>query len=161
MLRRQRQSQRRLRWDRRFLEMALLVATWSKDPSTQTGCVVVRGRRVLATGYNGFPRGVRDLDHRYAQRELKYKFVAHCDRNAIDDAAHRGVPLAGADMYLTGPPCNECMKSIIQAGILRVVWPVDNKFERDPATLRRWADSIKVTWLMAEEARVQLERVAL
>ena len=51
------------KWDIRFLEMAKLVASWSKDPSTQVGAIAVRNRTVIAQGYNGFPRGVDD--HQY------------------------------------------------------------------------------------------------
>lgn len=148
------------KWDRRFLALAEVIATWSKDPSTQTGCVVVdEDRAIVATGYNGFPRGVRDTQDRYENRELKYQLVAHCDSNAVFSAARRGVSLAGATMYLTGPPCNECTKAIIQAGITRVAWPRDNKFEQDEATRARWASSIGISEQMAEEAGVEFTRV--
>ena len=53
------------KWDIRFLEMAKLVASWSKDPSTQVGCVAVRNRNVIAQGYNGFPRGCDDHELYY------------------------------------------------------------------------------------------------
>ena len=53
------------KWDIRFLEMAKLVASWSKDPSTQVGSVAVRNRTVIAQGYNGFPRGVDDHELYY------------------------------------------------------------------------------------------------
>ena len=53
------------KWDKRFLEMAKLVASWSKDPSTQVGAVAVRNRTVIAQGYNGFPRGVDDHELYY------------------------------------------------------------------------------------------------
>ena len=61
------------KWDIRFLEMATLVASWSKDPSTQVGAIAVRNRTVIAQGYNGFPRGMSDESFRYEEKVLKYK----------------------------------------------------------------------------------------
>ena len=151
---------RELKWHRRFLEQCRGIASWSKDPSTQTGCVVVdQEGAIVSTGYNGFARGINDSDARYNHRETKYMFVVHCDTNAIYSAARRGVALRGCTMYLTGPPCNECMKGIIQAGITRVVWPEDNPFEKDFDTQARWQRSIEVTNQMANEAGVEFLRV--
>lgn len=149
------------KWDRRFLDVAKLISSWSKDPSTKTGCVVVNDRRrILSTGYNGFPAGVNDSEERYNDRDTKYKMVAHCDSNAVYSAASEGVSLLGCTMYLTGPPCNECMKAIIQSGIKRVVWPRENGFEKDGTPLQaRWADSINFSFQMAEEAGVKMDRV--
>lgn len=131
-------------WDELFVRMARLVALKSKDPSTQTGCVIMRDMRVLSVGYNGFPIGVDDDRDRYANRELKLKLIAHCDGNAIFSAARAGISLLGSVMYLTGPPCNECLKMIIQAGIVEVVWPKQNKFWDDPETKARWSESFDI-----------------
>ena len=60
------------KWDKRFLEMAKLVASWSKDPSTQVGAVAVRNRTVIAQGYNGFPRGMDDDEWLYENKTMKY-----------------------------------------------------------------------------------------
>ena len=153
-------TDRELKWHRRFLNEARAKATWSKDPSTKTGCVVVDDDgAIVSTGYNGFARGVDDKPDRYNDREVKYRFVVHCDTNAIYSAARRGVSLLGTTMYLTGPPCNECMKGIIQSGIRRVLWPEDNPFEKDPATQARWQVSIEATNAMAAEAGVEFIRV--
>lgn len=146
-------------WDKHFLDVARLVALRSKDPSTKTGCVITQDNRIVATGYNGFPQGVTDNPERYADRELKYRLIVHCDTNAIYQAARSSVSLLGATMYLTGPPCNECSKGIIQSGIIRVVWPADNPFENDPATMARWKDSIDASFLMLREASVKTTRV--
>lgn len=161
------------KWDRRFIELAAHVATWSKDPSTKVGCVVVNSeRRVLAMGYNGFPSGVLDSAERYANRPMKYRMVVHSELNAICNASQQGVSLKGAVMYLPFPPCNECMKGIIQAGIARVVWPARNKIEDDMA-LRKldpgapiqgsgsWASSIVDALVMAREAGVVIDRVRM
>jgi dCMP deaminase len=146
-------------WDRRFVALARAVSEWSKDPSTRTGAVVVDGhRRILSLGYNGFPVGVRD-DERLTDREAKYRLIVHADLNAIYTAARLGLSLVGATMYLTGHPCNECMKGIIQVGIRRVAWPADNPFENDPATRERWADALLATHQMASESGVNMDRI--
>lgn len=125
-------------WDEYFLAIAFLVARKSKDPSTKTGCVLQRDKRILTTGYNGFPMGCPDDPELYEDRDYKYPNVAHCDRNAVFAAAFQGVSTQGSTMYLTGPPCTNCTQAIIQAGIARVVWPAANKFECDPETGKRW-----------------------
>ena len=65
------------KWDKRFLEMAKLVASWSKDPSTQVGAVAVRNRTVIAQGYNGFPRGMNDDEWLYENKTMKYSRITH------------------------------------------------------------------------------------
>jgi dCMP deaminase len=108
-------------WHRRFLDLARHVATWSKDPSTQVGAVIVRPDRTVASlAYNGFPRGVDDDPRRYADRPVKYSMVVHAEANAILTARE---PLAGYTLYSTLMTCNECAKLIIQAGISQVVTP--------------------------------------
>ena len=72
------------KWDLRFMEMARLVSTWSKDPSTQTGAVLVdTEKRIISVGYNGFAAGVEDSNERYDDRPTKYKMVVHCEVNAV------------------------------------------------------------------------------
>lgn len=107
------------KWHRRFFELAEHVADWSKDPSTQVGaCIVNEDKQVLSLGFNGFPRGVEDNHLRLADRETKYKFVSHAERNALDNAY---IDVKGSTMYSTLFPCNECAKGIIQKGIKTVV----------------------------------------
>lgn len=101
------------------MHLAEHVATWSKDPSTQVGCVIVDNQnRVVSLGFNGFPRGIKDLVDRYEDKETKYLFVAHAERNALDNAP---LSVEGCTLYSPLLPCNECAKSIIQKGISRVV----------------------------------------
>lgn len=107
------------KWHRRFFKLAEHIADWSKDPSTQVGaCVVNDSKQVLSLGFNGFPRGVDDSVGRLMNRETKYKFVSHAERNALDNAF---VDISGATLYSTLFPCNECAKGIIQKGIKTVV----------------------------------------
>lgn len=106
-------------WNQRFMDLAHHVAGWSKDPSTKVGAVIVNDKKqVLSMGYNGFPRGVYDCKERYNDRPTKLLFVAHAERNALDNA-HADVD--GATLYSTLYPCSECAKGIIQRGIKRVI----------------------------------------
>ena len=106
-------------WHKRFLDLCEHVATWSKDPSTKLGSVIVDDKkRIVSVGYNGFPRGVEDFEERYEDRPTKYLFVAHAERNALDNAP---MMVDNCTMYVTLLPCNECAKSIIQKGITKVV----------------------------------------
>lgn len=107
------------KWDARFLELAVHISNWSKDPSTKVGSVIVSpDRRVLSMGYNGFPRGVVDTVERLEDRETKLRYVSHAERNALDNVDQS---LRGCTLYCTLQPCSECTKSIIQKGIKRVV----------------------------------------
>ncbi len=107
-------------WHQRFLEVAEIISTWSKDPSTKVGAVIVdRKRRVVSHGYNGFPRGVRDDASRYADRETKMEMVVHAEANAILNA--KGADLEGTTLYCTFFPCPHCAALIIQAGISTVI----------------------------------------
>lgn len=106
------------------MQIAREVRTWSKDPSTKVGAVIVHPatRVIQATGYNGFPRGVLDSEDRLNDRDVKLAFTCHAELNAILNAARCGVQIDGSTLYCCGlPPCIGCAKAIIQAGIRRVV----------------------------------------
>ena len=123
------------KWDKRYLQVAKLVATWSKDPSTQVGAVSVGpDGQILSQGYNGFPRGVHDYDWRLAEREIKLKYTVHAEMNCIYNASLIGATLKNSKMYVYGlPTCSECSKGIVQAGIKDVVLcfhhPVTSKLQ--------------------------------
>ena len=113
------------KWDVRFLELAEHISNWSKDPSTKVGSVIVSpDRRVLSMGYNGFPRGVEDTVDRLIDREIKLRYVSHAERNALDNVDQS---LRGCILYCTLQPCSECTKSIIQKGIIKVVFYLNNE----------------------------------
>lgn len=106
-------------WDTRFLLLAEHISSWSKDPRTKVGAVVVNEhKQVLGLGFNGFPRGVFDLPDRYADRDRKLLFVAHAEQNALDNCF---TDPRGATIYSTLFPCYHCAKGIIQRGIRRIV----------------------------------------
>ncbi len=111
------------KWDDRFIRIADEVASWSKDPGTKVGAVLVLDRRIIATGYNGFPHGIEDTVERYQNRETKLGLTVHAEVNAILNAAKHGAVTAGATLYVTFPPCVSCSTAVIQAGVTHVVRP--------------------------------------
>lgn len=110
-------------WDERFIRIAQEVSTWSKDPGTCVGAVLVIDRRIIATGYNGFPHGIEDSDERYNDRDTKLQLTVHAEVNAILNAAKNGAQTKGSTLYVTFAPCVNCCTALIQAGISRVVCP--------------------------------------
>lgn len=116
------------KWDKRFMRLAREISAWSKDPSSQIGAVIVNDdRHILATGYNGFPKGIADTEERLNNREEKYPRIVHAETNALMNALYSGVSVRGATIYVYGlPVCPECTKLIIQAGIKRVVVSPDH-----------------------------------
>jgi len=111
------------KWDRRFLRIAEEVQSWSKDPSTRCGCVLVKERRILSTGYNGLPTGLSDSLSRYQDREFKLATIIHAEKNAIFNAAKNGSTTEGSTAYITWPPCSQCASALIQAGVVKVICP--------------------------------------
>lgn len=140
---------RQKKWDERFLKLAEHVAEWSRDGSTKCGACVVRDNEIVSLGYNGFPKGVADLDERYADRETKYRFIVHAEANSILFARQN---LTGCTLY-TFPfqPCSRCTGLVIQSGISRVVAPVIPEDKKE-----RWGADMETATLMFKEAGVEL-----
>ena len=140
------------KWDKRYLDLAEEISSWSKDPSRKIGAVAVGPKgNVLAQGYNGFPRGISDSSDRYDDRTRKYELVVHAEMNVIYNATYNGVSLDGATLYVHGlPACAECAKGIIQVGIKRVVM-------RDAEIPVLWQQSWTKTEDMFNEAGVSYE----
>jgi dCMP deaminase len=139
-------------WDRRFLEMAELVSNWSKDSSTRVGSVIVDGdKRVISTGYNGFPRKIFDNPLDLEDRTRKYQKVLHSEINSILFAKR---DLTGCSIYIYPfLSCADCTKVIIQSGITRVITvQVDKTSER----YLRWKDSFEISMEMYREADVKV-----
>lgn len=140
-------------WDEYFMGIAMLSAQRSKDNSTQVGaCIVNSGNKIVSVGYNGMPTGCDDDEmpwERSADSALdtKYPFVCHAELNAI---LNSNIPsLAGATLYVTLFPCNECAKAIIQCGIKRVVYR-DNKYAD--------TDGVKASVMMFEKCGIKAEK---
>lgn len=134
------------KWDGRFLGLAEQVATWSKDPSTKVGAVITRRDNTVASlGYNGFPRHVDDSPELYADRPTKLMRTVHAELNAILTARE---PLTNCTLYVTPLcPCSTCAAAIIQSGIHRVVYRMDQPRPE-------WQASFDETQAMFKEAWV-------
>lgn len=137
------------KWVSRYFEIAGLVGTWSKDPSTKVGAIIVGDKgQIISQGYNGFPRGVRDNPERYNNREMKYRLVVHAEMNAILNALYNGSSVVGASIYIHNlPVCQECAKAIIQAGIARVFI--------DTSVNERWGEAWEISKTMFSESGVR------
>jgi dCMP deaminase len=136
------------KWDLRFLKLSQHIARWSKDPSTKTGAVIVDPQnRVISLGFNGLPQGIHDTHQRLSNRELKYRMIVHCERNAILFAQRS---LEGCTLY-TWPfmSCADCAAVVIQSGIRRCVAPLSVPNER-------WAESFSLAESMFNEVGIQL-----
>lgn len=107
------------KWDNRYLEMCDLVASWSKDPSSKFGAVIVDEKhRVVSLGFNGFAQGFEDKEERWNDRQFKYRHVIHAEEQAL---LYAKVDLKECKIYVQAPPCSSCMSKIAQTGIREVV----------------------------------------
>jgi len=138
------------KWAWRYMKMADLVATWSKDPDRQVGAIAVGNKgQILSQGYNGFPRDVKD-DDRLNTRD-KLKFMVHAEANLIYNTMYNGGNLFGVSVFISGlPPCLECAKSLIQVGVKDIyvqAQQLDN-------ISQNWAENLERSRLLLLEAKV-------
>jgi len=133
------------KWDIRFLDLAKLVSTWSKDPCTKIGAVITdKDNKIVSLGYNGFPKKLAD-DDRLNDRETKYKMIIHGEMNAILSANRS---LDGCTLF-TYPfmPCPRCASMVIQTGINRIV-----SYKN---TNERWAEEFELSLSLFKEAKIE------
>ena len=133
------------KWHRRFLDMAKLISSWSKD-TTQVGAVIVDAdNMIISTGYNGFPKNIND-NYRLQNREEKLKIILHAEDNAI---LFTKQDITGCTIYIYPfMPCSNCAAKIIQSGIKNVIsYRSDNE---------RWQESFDISTNLFKEAGVNL-----
>jgi dCMP deaminase len=139
-------------WDEYFLEIARLVKSRSTCLRRQVGAVFVRDKRLLATGYNGAPSGLKHCEEAGCIRDRegvpsgeRHELCRgiHAEQNAMLQAAQHGVGLSGSILYCTNQPCVLCAKMLINAGIKRIV------------TLSDYPD--KLSREMLDEAGVEIQ----
>lgn len=137
-------------WDKKFLDEAKLNASWSKDPSTGVGAVIVRpNNKVASQGYNGFPAKISDNPEWLEDRAIKYKVTIHAELNAILSSVE---DLEGYTIYVYPfAPCENCALSIIQKGITRVV-----TLKTPEDKLVRWKDSFEFAQKLFDMAGVEV-----
>ena len=122
------------KWDKRFMEMAQLVSSWAScyQAERKIGAVIVKDKRVMTTGYNGAPQGVKTCVERgeclrqklgiQSGTRAELCYAIHAEQNAIIQAAKLGSSIDGATLYCTHQPCVICAKMIVNSGIRRVVY---------------------------------------
>jgi dCMP deaminase len=141
-------------WDRRYMELAQFVATWSKDRSRQVGCVIVApDNSIRSIGFNGFPRGLDDGHEIRHERPAKYFWTEHAERNAIYSAARNGVPIVGCRMYLPWFPCVDCARALVQSGITELVSLIPD------FTDLQWGEGFRVSLELLNESGVRIKFV--
>ncbi|MGC2871756.1 deoxycytidylate deaminase [Ihubacter sp. rT4E-8] len=124
-------NDKRLSWDEYFMEMAELTAKRSTCLRRHVGAVIVKDKHIIATGYNGAPRGIRHCDEYGGCLRQKLQIPSgqrhelcralHAEQNAIIQAATLGQSIEGGTIYITHQPCVICAKMIINAGLSRIV----------------------------------------
>jgi dCMP deaminase len=138
---------------RKYLKLAKVQAElFSKDPHTKVAAIILSqdAHVILATGYNGIPRGMNDGLMQRWERPEKYRYVVHAECNAICNAARSGMRLDGAIAVVTMFPCADCAKMIIQSGIRTVIAPIPDY------TTSTWGDSFKLATTMFKEVNVDM-----
>ena len=122
------------KWDYRFMELTHTIANWSScfQENRKIGACIVKNKRILTTGYNGAPAGVKSCVEKgeCLRRKLgipsgtrhELCYAVHAEQNAIVQAAKLGISIDGATLYCTHQPCVLCAKMIVNAGIVRVVY---------------------------------------
>jgi len=131
-------------WDTYFMDIAHVVSSRGNCLRRRVAAVVVRDRRIISTGYNGTPRGVRNCCDGGCPRcasdapsgeRLGECICSHAEENAITQAAYHGIAVRGATLYCTLSPCLMCSKMIVNAGILEVVYEEEYLFSEQTRTL--------------------------
>ena len=137
------------KWDKRFLELAHHISSYSKDPSTKVGAVLARGNLLVSIGFNGFPHGVNDEEGLLYNREEKYKRIIHAEPNAILSAKQ---DVSDCTLYVSPlPPCSKCSLLIIQSGIKRII---TYKLSKDLE--KRWGEDITLSHSLFLQAGVEV-----
>ena len=108
-------------WDAIFMQEATLWSRRSHDIQTQCGCVIVKDKTVISTGYNGFIRDIDDLCLPNT-RPQKYPFMIHAEANAIYNAVRLGRSTLDSTIYITAPPSLGCLQMLYQCGIKSVIY---------------------------------------
>ena len=143
-----------MRWVEYFRKLAHTVKLKSKDESTQIGAVIVgKDKEIVSTGYNSFPRGLKDYEAERQQRPEKYFWFEHAERNAIANAAKKGISTNEGKIYCSYFPCSDCAISIIEAGI-RKLYTTEPDFNH-----HKWGESWRISETMFKESGVDVEYI--
>jgi len=142
------EPKKRANWDNYFMEIAQQVATRATCDRRHVGCLIVRNRTILSTGYNGSIRGSPHCDEVGHLMENGHCVrTTHAEANAIIQAASNGVKIEGAEIYTTASPCWNCFKLIANAGIKKIKY---GEFYQDKRSLE-----------MAVELGIELRQIEI
>lgn len=133
-------------WEKRFYDLAFVVAEWSKDPSSKVGATIAKKKKFISLGFNGPPSGV--IDDPNIQRERKYKRTIHAELNAILFSRKK---LKNCTLSVTHHPCSNCAATIIQKKIKTVICPLPSD-----DFYQRWESDIVEARTLFSEAGVEL-----
>lgn len=139
-------------WNERFIELATLIGSWSKDPSRKIGAVIVdKDNRIVSTGFNGFARNILDDQMRLNDKDTKRSLMLHAEENAILYAKQ---DLTNCKLYISGlPPCIHCASMIIQSGIKTVYF---KNLREDKSVSEFWQKNLETSKNLLNEANVEL-----
>lgn len=153
-------------WDTYFMDMTKLVATRSTCLRRKVGAIIVKDKHIIATGYNGAPKGVPHCDEKVGCLRDKLNVPSgerhelcralHAEQNAIIQAATLGHSVEGSTIYVTNQPCSICAKMIINAGIVRII--VDSGYPDKLAVEILGEAGLEITLL--EDAKKESEQEA-
>jgi dCMP deaminase len=125
------ENSKRPSWETYFMDITFLVAKRSTCLRRAVGALIVKDKRILSTGYNGAPTGIKHCIETGCLRENlnvpsgeKHELCRgiHAEQNAIIQAAYHGVSIKGATLFCTNQPCSICAKMIINAGINKICY---------------------------------------
>lgn len=143
-------------WDELFMRHVYLIGSKSKDKSTQIGAVLVSDGGVVSEGYNGICRCVNDEVKERHERPEKYHWYEHAERNSIYNAARKGIKTLGSIMFTNYPPCTDCGRSVIQAGIKEIIFHKQWANYWDKIKTDKWKGHDNRTLIMFEEAGIKV-----
>lgn len=144
-----------MNYDEYYISQLVGIASRSPDSNSKYGALLVgAANTIISTGYNGFPRG---LDPEVGWEKDKYSYFIHAETNAIYNAARSGVPTVGSTMYLIRPPCLECAKAIIQAGVVHIVCAEKHPvYHHTKMTPYNWRSKIEQAAFFLQEVGIQI-----
>lgn len=140
------------KWQKRFMELAIHISSWSKDPTRRIGAVIVnKNKHVVSMGYNGLPAGIKD-NKRLLNKEFKRAVSLHAEEGAILNAK---CDLQGCSLFVYGLCCcSHCAALIIQSGIKEVYYKLSDRGESE-----HWKENIKLAKSLLKEAGVKLYKI--
>lgn len=140
-------------FNNQMINLSKKIALKSPDPNTKVGCVIYTKKEEMIHGFNDFPFGINKLSNRL-ERPSKYTWIEHAERNAIYNAAKKGISLDDSTIYLNWYPCIDCARAIIQSGISEIVC------EKKPDySDQRWGEQFKVVTQMFDEATIKVHHI--